>query len=274
MKRNDRFIFICGPCVIESEGLLDEVAGFLKETLARVPAWDFYFKASFDKANRSAHDSFRGPGLERGLKMLSGIKKKFGVKVLTDVHLPEHCGPAAETVDALQIPAFLCRQTDLVIEAATQAAKNGKSLNIKKGQFLAPWDMGNVIEKVESTTNQKRPPWLWLTERGTSFGYNNLVVDMTSFPIMRKLGVPVLFDATHSVQLPGGAQGGKVTGGRREMIEPLARAATAAGIDGIFMETHPRPAEAKSDAANAFPLTELPRFIESIERIRELEHIS
>lgn len=265
---NQRFIFICGPCVIESEGLLDEVAGTLKEALAPYPHWDFYFKASFDKANRSAHDSFRGPGLERGLEMLANVKKKFGVKVLTDVHAVDQCAPAAKKVDALQIPAFLCRQTDLVQEAARQAAQNKISLNVKKGQFLAPWDMANVVEKVEGATGQKKPNWLWLTERGNSFGYNNLVVDMTSFPTMRAFGVPVIFDATHSVQLPGGAQGGKVTGGRREFILPLARAATAVGIDGIFMETHPRPPEAKSDAANAFPLADVPKFIRTIESIR------
>lgn len=270
MKKNDRFIFICGPCVIESEGLLDEVAGTLKETVSKLPSWDLYFKASFDKANRSAHDSFRGPGVDRGLKMLEGVKRKFGLKTLTDVHLPEHCSVAASVVDAIQIPAFLCRQTDLVQEAAVQAAKCGISLNIKKGQFLAPWDMGNVLEKVETVSGQKKPEWLWLTERGSSFGYNNLVVDMTSFPIMRKFGVPVIFDATHSVQLPGGAQGGKVTGGRREFIEPLARGAAAVGIDGLFMETHPRPAEAKSDAANAFPLADLEAFVQRIEGIRKI----
>jgi 2-dehydro-3-deoxyphosphooctonate aldolase (KDO 8-P synthase) len=264
-----KFIFIAGPCVIESEKLIDEVAASLCETVSRFKDWELYFKASFDKANRSAGDSFRGPGLDNGLKMLAAVKKKFGVKLLTDVHAVEHCAAAAEVVDVLQIPAFLCRQTDLVQEAARQAKKHGCALNVKKGQFLAPWDMANVVEKVEAVTGDKKPQWLWLTERGSSFGYNNLVVDMTSFPIMRGHGVPVIFDATHSVQLPGGAQGGKVTGGRREFIAPLARAACAVGIDGLFMETHPNPPEAKSDAANAFPLKDVAKFLESLERIRQ-----
>jgi 2-dehydro-3-deoxyphosphooctonate aldolase (KDO 8-P synthase) len=267
-----RFIFIAGPCVIESEGLLDEVAGSLKETLTRFPGWDFYFKASFDKANRSAHDSFRGPGLEKGLEMLVRLRKKHGVKVLTDVHEAAHCAPAAAAVDAIQIPAFLCRQTDLIQEAARQAKRNGIALNVKKGQFLAPWDMVNVVEKVEGATGDRRPRWLWLTERGTSFGYNNLVVDMTSFPILRGHGVPVIFDATHSVQLPGSANGGKATGGRREFIAPLARAAVAVGIDGLFMETHPEPSKAKSDAANAFPLEDVGAFLDSLEAIRKAAH--
>lgn len=264
-----RFIYIAGPCVIESQDLIERVAATLQENVARFKGWDFYFKASFDKANRSAGDSFRGPGLEKGLEMLALVKRKFGVKLLTDVHSVEQCAPVAEVVDALQIPAFLCRQTDLVQEAAEQAKKYGRSLNVKKGQFLAPWDMINVVEKVEAVTKEKKPQWLWLTERGSSFGYNNLVVDMTSFPIMRNHGVPVIFDATHSVQLPGGAQGGKVTGGRREFITPLARAAAAVGIDGLFMETHPDPTVAKSDAANAFPLSDVPAFLQSLEKIRE-----
>lgn len=258
--------------MIESEELLNEVAGTLKEASAKFKGCDFYFKASFDKANRSAHDSFRGPGLEKGLEMLVRVKKKFGVKILTDIHEVAHVGTVAAAVDAIQIPAFLCRQTDLVQEAARQAKKHGISLNVKKGQFLAPWDMINVVEKAEAITGEKKPQWLWLTERGSSFGYNNLVVDMTSFPIMRSHGVPVIFDATHSVQLPGGAQGGKVTGGRREFIPPLARAAIAVGVDGLFMETHPRPSEAKSDAANAFPLKDVPAFFESLQRIREAAH--
>ncbi len=265
-----KFILIAGPCVIESQDLIDEVAGSLKETVSRFPNWDFYFKASFDKANRSAHDSFRGPGLEKGLQMLASVKKKFSVKVITDVHDVHQCKPAAEVVDALQLPAFLCRQTDLIQAAALAAHANGICLNVKKGQFLAPWDMANVVEKVETATGTKKPQWLWLTERGSSFGYNNLVVDMTSLPILRKNEVPVIFDATHSVQLPGGAANGKVTGGRREFIIPLARAATAVGIDGLFMETHPEPEKAKSDAANAFPLKEVSKFLQSLERIRQV----
>ncbi len=268
MTAHSKFILIAGPCVIESQGLLDEVAGTLKDILKNFPDWDFYFKSSFDKANRSAHDSFRGPGLEKGLEMLAKVKRDLGVKVLTDVHETAHCKVAAEVVDALQIPAFLCRQTDLIQEAALQAKRKKISLNVKKGQFLAPWDMKNVVEKVEATTQETRPQWLWLTERGSSFGYNNLVVDMTSFPQMREFGVPVIFDATHSVQLPGKAAGGKVTGGRREFIRPLSRAAIAVGIDGLFMETHPRVQEAKSDAANAFPLADVKAFFEELESIR------
>ncbi|MBI2604864.1 MAG: 3-deoxy-8-phosphooctulonate synthase [Deltaproteobacteria bacterium] len=266
MKR--KFLFIAGPCVIESQSLIEDVAGRLKEIAGRFPGWDFYFKSSFDKANRTAHDAFRGPGLEKGLEMLALVKKKIGVKVLTDIHEIGQCKLAAKTVDAIQVPAFLCRQTDLVQEAARQARANGIALNIKKGQFLAPWDMANVVEKVEAATGEKKPQWLWLAERGASFGYGNLVVDMTSFPIMRGLGVPVIFDATHAVQLPGGGAGGKTTSGRREFIEPLARAAVAAGIDGLFMETHPRPEESKSDAANAFPLAEISKLLEQLERIR------
>lgn len=264
-----KFILIAGPCVIESESLLDEVAGTLVESSKLLSNCDFYFKASFDKANRSASDSFRGPGLDKGLEMLAAVKKKFGVKLITDIHEVSQCAKVAAKVDAMQIPAFLCRQTDLVQEAARQAKKHGIALNVKKGQFLAPWDMSNVVEKVEQASGDQKPQWLWLTERGSSFGYNNLVVDMTSFPIMRGNGVPVIFDATHSVQLPGGAQGGKVTGGRREMIPYLSRAAIAVGIDGLFMETHPRPAESKSDAANAFPLKDVPEFFKTLERIRQ-----
>lgn len=271
---SQRFIFIAGPCVIESQDLIEEVAGSLKETVSKLPGWDFYFKASFDKANRSAGDSFRGPGLEKGLEMLASVKKKFGVKILTDIHEPAQCAAVAPVVDAMQIPAFLCRQTDLVQEAARQAKKRGISLNVKKGQFLAPWDMANVVEKVEAAIGDKKPQWLWLTERGSSFGYNNLVVDMTSFPILRANGVPVIFDATHSVQLPGGAAGGKATGGRREFIAPLSRAAMAVGIDGLFMETHPRVSEAKSDAANAFPLRDVSTFLSSLQRIREAAFVN
>lgn len=269
MSADRRFIYIAGPCVIESQELIEQVAEALLKAVSRYPHFDFYFKASFDKANRSAHDSFRGPGLEKGLEMLAKVKKKLGVKLITDVHAVDQCAAAAEVVDALQLPAFLCRQTDLVQEAAKQAQKHGRALNVKKGQFLAPWDMGNVVEKVESVTGAKKPQWLWLTERGSSFGYNNLVVDMTSFPIMRGFGVPVVFDATHSVQLPGGAQGGKVTGGRREFIAPLVRAAAAVGVDGLFMETHPEPSQAKSDAANAYPLQDVPSLLETLERVRQ-----
>jgi 2-dehydro-3-deoxyphosphooctonate aldolase (KDO 8-P synthase) len=266
MKTN-KFILIAGPCVIESKGLVEEIAGRLKEITAQHDFIDFYFKASFDKANRSAHDSFRGPGLEKGCEILKNAGEKFGLKTITDVHESYQCDVAAQAVSALQIPAFLCRQTDLVQSAAQACAKYGRVINVKKAQFLAPWDMKNVVEKVR-TVAPAVP--LWLTERGSTFGYNNLVVDMTSFAHMRSFGVPVIFDATHSVQLPGGAAGGKVTGGRREFIAPLSRAALGAGIDGIFMETHPRVAEAKSDAANAFPLADVPRFIQMVADYRQL----
>lgn len=271
-KNDDKFILIAGPCVIESEKLVDEVASALKEFTAKYDAIDFYFKASFDKANRSAHDSFRGPGLEKGLQILSDVKSRHKIKVLTDIHDISQCKPAAQALDAIQVPAFLCRQTDLINEAAIQAKKYNCKLNVKKGQFLAPWDVKNIIEKVESATSETKPQWLWIAERGTSFGYNNLVVDMTGFPIMKEFGVPVIYDVTHSVQLPGGAAGGKTTGGRREFIPTLARAAVAAGVGGMFMETHPDPSVAKSDAANAFHLKDVPQLlceIESILKIRK-----
>jgi 2-dehydro-3-deoxyphosphooctonate aldolase (KDO 8-P synthase) len=264
-------ILIAGPCVIESDELLDIVASFMKNALtAYGDRIDYYFKASFDKANRSAYDSFRGPGLKQGLKSLERVKSKFGLKVLTDVHEVSQCEAAAEVVDAIQVPAFLCRQTDLIFAAAKSAKKYNKKLNVKKGQFLAPWDVVNIIEKVEVATDSKKPSWLWLTERGTSFGYNNLVVDMTAFPIMRSFGVPVIFDTTHSVQLPGGGLGGKVTGGRREFIRPLTRAAMAVGVDGLFMEVHPEPDKAKSDAANAFYLNQVPLLLKEIFAIRDV----
>ena len=265
-----KFIYIAGPCVIESAELVMKVAETLKKNVSAFSDWDFYFKASFDKANRSAHDSFRGPGLDKGLKILQKVQKETDVKILTDIHTIEQCEVAATVVDAMQVPAFLCRQTDLIEAEARAAYKNKIKLNVKKGQFLAPWDVVNILEKVEMATETLKPQWLWLTERGSSFGYNNLVVDMTAFPIMRKFGVPVLFDVTHSVQLPGGAQGGKTTGGRSEFIPPLARAAVAAGIDGLFMETHPDPKMAKSDAANAFELAQIPQFLNQLQSIRSI----
>jgi 2-dehydro-3-deoxyphosphooctonate aldolase (KDO 8-P synthase) len=263
-----KFIYIAGPCVIESEELVLEIATQMKKFLEPYPHFDYYFKASFDKANRSAHDSFRGPGLSKGLKILEKVRNSVGVKVLTDVHDVHQCEPVASVVDALQIPAFLCRQTDLLLAATEQCLKFKRKLNVKKGQFLAPWDMNNVVEKVQSLTKDK-PDMLWLTERGSTFGYNNLVVDMSSFPLMKQFGMPVIFDATHSVQLPGKSQGGKTTGGRRELIAPLSRAAVAIGIDGIFMETHPDPRVAKSDAENAFPLNDIPGFLKTVVSIQK-----
>jgi 2-dehydro-3-deoxyphosphooctonate aldolase (KDO 8-P synthase) len=211
----------------------------------------FIFKASYDKANRSSVKAFRGPGLAEGLRILGKIKADLRVPVLTDIHDSSQAAPAAEVVDILQIPAFLARQTDLLLAAA----KTGRVVNVKKAQFLSPWDMGNVVEKVASTGNEK----IILTERGASFGYNNLVVDMRTFPVLQKFGYPVVYDVTHSVQLPGGQ--GHASGGQPEFIETLARAGVAAGVDGVFLETHDNPAAALSDGANALPLSQLPRLL-------------
>jgi 2-dehydro-3-deoxyphosphooctonate aldolase (KDO 8-P synthase) len=237
------FFLIAGPCVIESETLVIEVAGRLRditETLG-VP---FVFKASFDKANRSSRSSFRGPGLEKGLEALARVRKQIGVPVLTDVHEDTPLAEVAEVVDVLQTPAFLCRQTNFIVAACSQ----GKPVNIKKGQFLSPWEMQNVVDKARSTGNGQ----IMVCERGFSFGYNNLVSDMRSLAVMRATGCPVVFDATHSVQLPGGK--GDASGGQREFVPVLARAAVAAGVAGLFMETHPDPAKALSDGPNAWPL--------------------
>jgi 2-dehydro-3-deoxyphosphooctonate aldolase (KDO 8-P synthase) len=247
---------IGGPCVIESEAH----ARMMGEKVARIAAdagVPYIFKASYDKANRTSTKAFRGPGAQEGLRILGKIKADLKVPVLTDIHDASQAAPAAEVCDVLQIPAFLARQTELLIAAG----KTGRVINIKKAQYLSPWDMGNVAEKVASTGNTK----IILTERGASFGYQNLVVDMRSFPVMRKTGYPVVFDVTHSVQLPGGQ--GYASGGQPEFIEPLARAGVAAGVDGIFLETHDNPAAALSDGANALPLTELPGLLA---RLKEL----
>jgi 2-dehydro-3-deoxyphosphooctonate aldolase (KDO 8-P synthase) len=244
---------IAGPCVIESEGhalMMAEKLGAVAAELG-VP---YIFKASYDKANRSSVSSYRGPGLKNGLKILAKIKKKTGLAVLTDVHQASEVEAAAEVCDILQIPAFLSRQTDLLVAAG----KSGRVVNIKKGQFLSPAEMGNAAEKVTSTGNEK----IILTERGNSFGYQNLIVDMRSFPIMRKFGYPVVFDVTHSVQLPG--REGKSSGGQPEFIEPLARAGVAAGVDGIFLEVHDNPAKALSDGSNALPLAQFRALMEKI----------
>jgi len=237
---------IAGPCVIESEAHARRMA----ECVARI-AGDagvpYIFKASYDKANRSSVKAFRGPGLTEGLRILGKIKSDLRLPILTDVHEAAQATPAAEVADILQIPAFLARQTDLLIAAA----KTGRAVNIKKAQFLSPWDMGNVAEKVASSGNRN----IILTERGASFGYNNLVVDMRTFPVLLKLGYPVVYDVTHSVQLPGGQ--GQASGGQPEFIETLARAGVAAGVDGVFLETHDNPAEALSDGANVLPLSQL-----------------
>lgn len=247
---------IAGPCVIESEAHARKMA----EEASRIAAdagVPFIFKASYDKANRTSVKSYRGPGLVEGLRILGKIKSDLGLPILTDIHEPSQAAPAAEVADILQIPAFMARQTDLLLAAA----KTGRIVNVKKAQFLSPWDMGHVAEKIAGAGNSK----IMLTERGASFGYQNLVVDMRSFPILRKLGYPVIFDVTHSVQLPGGQ--GNASGGQPEFIEPLARAGVAAGADGIFLEVHDNPAQALSDGSNALPLAQLPGLLE---RMKEL----
>jgi 2-dehydro-3-deoxyphosphooctonate aldolase (KDO 8-P synthase) len=252
-------VLIAGPCVIESEAHAFMLAERLAEIAerARVP---FIFKASYDKANRSSQQSYRGPGLTEGLRILKEIKQRFHLPILTDIHEASHAAPAAEVADVLQIPAFLSRQTDLL----AAAGKTGRVVNLKKGQFLSPWEMANAVEKVANTGNDR----VILTERGASFGYQNLVVDMRSFPILRKTGCPVVFDVTHSVQVPGGE--GKSSGGQPEFIEPLARAGTAVGVDGIFLEVHENPAKALSDGTNALPLAELPALLGKLTQIAAL----
>jgi len=237
------FFLIAGPCVIESEALVIDVAGRMRE-ITRELGIPYIFKASFDKANRSSKSSFRGPGLEEGLRILAEVRHQLGLPVLTDVHEDTPLGEVAAVVDVLQTPAFLCRQTNFIVNAASQ----GKPVNIKKGQFLSPWEMRNVVDKARSTGNEQ----VMVCERGFSFGYNNLVADMRSLAVMRETGCPVVFDATHSVQLPGGQ--GNASGGQREFVPVLARAAVAAGVAGVFMETHPDPARALSDGPNAWPL--------------------
>ena len=250
------FFLIAGPCVIESATLVESVAGRLKDITGRLGI-PFVFKASFDKANRSSKDSFRGPGLEAGLKILEGVRTKIGVPVLTDVHEDTPLAEVAAVVDVLQTPAFLVRQTNFILNVASQ----GKPVNIKKGQFLSPWEMKNVVEKARSTGNES----LLVCERGFSFGYNNLVSDMRSLAVMRETGCPVVFDATHSVQLPGGK--GSASGGQREFVPVLARAAVAAGIAGLFMETHPDPAKALSDGPNAWPLDRMESLLEVLQAL-------
>lgn len=250
---------MCGPCVIESEEQTLASASAIIKILEKRKI-NFIFKSSYDKANRSSIHSFRGPGLDKGLKILERVKKEFGVAVVTDVHSPEEAIAAGNVVDMLQIPAFLCRQTDLL----TAAGETGAVVSIKKGQFLAPWDMKNVIEKVRETGNDK----VIAIDRGTMFGYNNLVSDFRAIPIMQNLGVPVCFDATHSVQLPGGL--GEKTGGQREFIGILAKAAVAVGADCLFMEAHPNPSQAKSDAASMLDFEELVKILDSVEKLYEV----
>jgi 2-dehydro-3-deoxyphosphooctonate aldolase (KDO 8-P synthase) len=258
LANEKRLSLIAGPCVIENEDLCLRVAEFLRKACHKLSV-PYVFKASYDKANRSSGTSFRGPGLEKGLSILARVRKEEGVPVLTDVHTVEEARVAAAVVDVLQVPALLCRQTDLV-EAA---ARTGKIVNLKKGQFLAPLDMKQVVDKAVAAGARR----VLVTERGTTFGYNNLVADMRSIVIMRQFGFPVIFDATHSVQLPGA--GGDKSGGQREFAPVLARAAVAAGANGVFVETHPQPERALSDGPNMIPLTELPRVLQGLVRVKE-----
>jgi 2-dehydro-3-deoxyphosphooctonate aldolase (KDO 8-P synthase) len=250
------FFLIAGPCVVESPGLTLDVAGRLREITTRLGI-PFIFKASYDKANRSSRASFRGPGIEAGLKVLADVRAQVGVPVLTDVHEDTPMAEVASVVDVLQTPAFLCRQTNFIVSAASQ----GRPVNIKKGQFLSPWEMQNVVDKARSTGN----PDVMVCERGFSFGYNNLVSDMRALAVMRATGCPVVFDATHSVQLPGGQ--GQASGGQREFVPVLARAAVAAGVSGLFMETHPDPASALSDGPNAWPLDRMEPLLDTLQRL-------
>ncbi len=251
-----RFPVIAGPCALESEEVVLAVARWLAEVASRLPIAPI-FKSSFDKANRSSIGSYRGPGLGRGLELLAAVREETGLPLLTDVHEPRQCAPVAEVVDVLQIPAFLCRQTDLVLAAA----ETGRSLNIKKGQFTAPEDMARVVEKAASAGNER----VTITERGVSFGYHNLVVDMRSFAMLHGHGIPVIYDVTHSLQLPGS---GEETGGARQFAEPLARAAVAAGADGVFLEVHPEPEAARSDATTQLDPERAERLLRSLVAVR------
>ena len=256
------FTLIAGPCVIESRALALEVAERMKAITDRLGI-TYVFKASFDKANRSSGSSFRGPGVHEGLEVLAEVKQRLGLRVLTDIHESQQAAPVAAVVDVLQIPAFLCRQTDLLLAAAEAVRGTDKTINVKKGQFLAPWDMAQVVNKLRKAGVEN----LWLTERGSSFGYNTLVVDYRSIPQMQTLGCPVIFDATHSVQQPGGQ--GSSSGGQREFVAPLARAAMAVGVDGLFMEVHPDPDNALSDGPNMVPLQRVEALLQQLARIKD-----
>ncbi|MGC1191426.1 MAG: 3-deoxy-8-phosphooctulonate synthase [Candidatus Binatus sp.] len=258
-------VLIAGPCVIESYDSCIRHATRLAD-IARRAKLPIVFKSSFDKANRSSHSSYRGPGLIDGLEILARVKREAGVALLTDIHEPSQAAPTAQVVEVIQLPALLSRQTDLI----DAAAKTGCAVNIKKGQFLAPWDMKAAVAKAENAGTRR----IILTERGFSFGYNNLVSDMRSLVIMRRLVYPVVFDATHSAQLPGAGEGGKSSGGQREFVAPLARAAVAAGIDGIFMEVHENPDRALSDGPNSYRLDELAALLEILKRIHQVAHVA
>ncbi|MCX7914171.1 MAG: 3-deoxy-8-phosphooctulonate synthase [Thermodesulfovibrionales bacterium] len=259
LQRKKGPLIIAGPCVIETEDITFYTAKSLKEICLEL-GLPFIFKTSYDKANRTSLTSYRGPGIERGLQIIADIKRKLHIPITSDIHSTYEAKPASEVLDMLQIPAFLCRQTDIIISAS----KTGKPVNIKKGQFLAPWDVKNIIEKFTSTGNFD----LFITERGTTFGYNNLVVDFRSFPIIKSFGFPVIFDVTHSLQLPGGQ--GSCSGGQREFAEPLAKAAIAAGVDGLFMEVHPNPEEALCDGPNMIRLEEVKGLLKKVKAIYEV----
>ena len=256
---NNPLFIIAGPCVIESEDVVFHTAQKLKDICSNL-GLPLLFKSSYDKANRTSISSFRGPGMEKGLRVLMDVKNKFHVPVISDIHSVEEVKPASEVLDVIQIPAFLCRQTDLLLAVSN----TGKPVNVKKGQFLAPWDVKNIIDKFISTGNRD----LFITERGTSFGYNNLVVDFRSIPIIRSFGYPIIFDVTHSLQLPGGM--GKASSGQREFAEPLAKAAVAVGVDGLFMEVHPEPEKALCDGPNMIKLHEVENLLKTVRAIDEL----
>lgn len=257
--KGNPLVLIAGPCVIENEEITFTTAQKLKEVCDRLGI-SLIFKSSFDKANRTSGSSFRGPGIDQGLKILSQIKKKFSIPVISDIHAVDEVRPASEVLDALQIPAFLCRQTDLILSSS----RTGKPVNVKKGQFLSPWDVKHIIEKFTSTGNQN----LLLTERGTSFGYNNLIVDFRGFSIIRSFGYPMLFDVTHSLQLPGGE--GSSSGGQREFAPSLARAAVATGVDGLFIEVHPDPMKALSDASTMIPINEIEGLLQQTKTLHDM----
>jgi 2-dehydro-3-deoxyphosphooctonate aldolase (KDO 8-P synthase) len=257
--KGNPLVLIAGPCVIENEEITFTTAQKLKEVCDRLGI-SLIFKSSFDKANRTSGSSFRGPGIDQGLKILSEVKKRFSIPVISDIHAVDEVRPASEVLDALQIPAFLCRQTDLILSSS----RTGKPVNVKKGQFLAPWDVKHIIEKFTSTGNQN----LLLTERGTSFGYNNLIVDFRGFSVIRSFGYPMLFDVTHSLQLPGGE--GSSSGGQREFAPSLARAAVATGVDGLFVEVHPDPMKALSDASTMIPLNEIEGLLQQTKTLHDM----
>tara|TARA_B110000438_G_scaffold196861_1_gene188395 strand:- start:436 stop:1266 length:831 start_codon:yes stop_codon:yes gene_type:complete len=259
ISNDSPLLLIAGPCVVESKTLAEEVAGSLKEITDRLSV-PFIYKSSFDKANRTSLKSYRGPGIDEGLKILDGVKKNIGIPILTDIHEDSPLDEVASVVDVLQTPAFLCRQTNFILNVVAQ----NKPVNIKKGQFLSPWEMKNVVDKAKSTGNEN----ILVCERGFSFGYNNLVSDMRSLVVLRETGCPVIFDGTHSLQLPGGK--GNSSDGQREFIPPLARAATAVGIGGIFIETHPEPEKALSDGPNSFPLKDIESLLTDLKLIDEL----